>query len=481
MDDQPFLFTIRGRMPWNVQIPDAEFYQWGDPALDGLVREVVDAPLVAIDTETTGLMNWREQPLFFSLSWGERRVCMESHLLVLFQQAFRDEKKKWVFANAKFDMHMIANAGHRINGIIYDTQVMHSLLYDEMPHGLDAMGKQLLGWQWKDLFDSWDKRKCPDVGDFLLDLFGRDPQKLIEYASNDAYGTLRIYEELEKELVRTPTFSLFPEVCNTMWEYFDNIEAPFTRVLWNCERNGALIDGVMLQKISQTGQQELDQVMRDLNREAGKNVNINSPAQLQEIFFKDLKLKPIKWTKGGKSGVKKPSVDSEVLDYYRGEHPIADLILKARDIGKLIGTYANGLPKWFDNHGRIHTTFNQSVARTGRLSARDPALQTIPNTENDVHRTRAAFIAAKGMKLICCDYEALEMRLLAAAAMETDMINIFLKGWDIHMGNASMVFNLPYDDIKNAKKKAKDPNVVLSAYEHSCIKARSDVKTIGFG
>lgn len=466
-------------MPWNAHLPKAEYYTHDDRRLETIINEIRDQDVVAIDSETTGLSVWKDVPLFFSLAWGDdRRVCLPAAALHKFSESFEDPEKDWVYANAKYDKHMFANVGINIKGRAIDTQVMHGLLYEESPHGLDFMGQQLLGWQWKDMFDSWDKRAMPKVGDFIMNLFNTDPQKLIEYASNDAYGTLRIYHKLKKELENAPIHSLYPEYYPTLWELFIKTEVPYTRVLWKCERNGFLIDDSHLKGIATPVQKELHDLEREANRLAGRDLNLNSLPQMREYFFEERKLSPLAYSAGGKKGVKMPKLDYDFFQHYKNQDPMAALKARYNDLDKLLGTYVNGLPKWYDANGRIHCKLNQNVARTGRLSSSEPNLQNIPNAEADVFKIRRAFIAPPKHKLICRDYAALEMRLLACAAMEKDMISIFDKGWDIHMGNASMVFGVTYDDIKAAKKKDKKD---LTDYDKKCLKHRSDIKSIGFG
>jgi len=466
-------------VPWNVRLPKAEYYAHDDPRLEAIINEVLDQKVVAIDSETTGLTIWKDVPLFWSLAWGEnRRVCLPAAALPKFTEVFDDPDKDWVYANAKYDKHMFANVGINIRGRSIDTQVMHGLLYEESPHGLDFMGQQLLGWQWKDMFEEWDKRAIPNVGDFIMWLWHNDPQKLIEYASNDAYGTLRIYHKLKKELEEAPIHSLYPDRYATLADLFFKTEVPFTRVLWKCERNGFLIDDEYLKSVEVSVKKELDDVTRELVKVCGRMINPDSPAQMRQYFIDELKLRPLAYTNGGKKGVRAAKVDYDFLKHYEKDVPAAGLMLKQRDLSKLLNTYVYGLPKWYDNHGRIHSKLNQNVARTGRLSSSDPNLQNIPNAELDVHKIRRAFIAERGKKLICRDYSALEMRLLACASMEQDMINIFLNGWDIHMGNASMVFGVPYEDLQAAKKKPKDQ---LTDYDKQCLKYRNAIKAIGFG
>ena len=467
-------------MPWNVHLPNAEFYTHDDPRLGAIINEVVDQKVIGIDSETTGLTNWKDVPLFWSLSWGEnRRVCLPAATLPKFHDAFKDPDKDWVFANAKYDKHMFANVGIDIKGKSVDTQVMHGLLYEESPHGLDFMGQQLLGWQWKDMFEEWDRRAMPNVGDFIMHLFHNDRSKLIEYASNDAFGTLRIYHKLKKELEDAPIHSLYPDRFSNLWDLFYKTEVPFTKILFKCERNGFLIDDGYLKGLVEPVKKELGQIEREIVRMAGKPINPNSPKQMRDYFFGELGLKPLAYTDGGKTGMRQPKTDYDFLMAYKGKVPMADLMLRQRDLGKFLGTYVEGLPGHYDNFGRIHTKLNQNVARTGRLSSSDPNLQNIPNAESDQFQIRKAFIAPKHHDLICFDYSALEMRLLAAASLEPGMIQAFKDGLDPHSFNASKTFGIPYEDIVAAKKKEKKDQ---TDYDKKCVRARNDVKTtVGFG
>jgi DNA polymerase-1 len=466
-------------MVWNVRLPDAEYYTADDPRLAQIIAEVAAEPEVAIDTETTGLIVWKDMPLFFSLAWGNRRMCLPADALQRFKPVFDDPEKNWVLANAKYDQHILANAGCPLQGKLLDTQVMHALLYDEHPHGLDYMGKQLLGWQWKDMFDEWDKKKQPNVGDFILGLFARDPTRLTEYASNDAYGTYQIFLRLKHDLMNAVTYSLYPDRYRTMWDYFYKIEVPFTKVLWKCERNGTLIDVPYLANIAEKAGEDLKAVEREATKLVGRPINLSSRVQLSQYFFEELKLRPLSMSKGGKRGIKVPQVNYDFLEHYAAKVPFAKLMMKYNDLSKLKGTYADGLPTFLDRHNRIHTRFNQDVARTGRLSSAGPNLQNIPNAESDPWQIRAAFIAAPGKVLIDFDYSALEMRLLAAASLEPGMVQAFKDGLDPHSFNAADTFNLPYADIVAAKKKEKKD---LTDYDKRCVKARSDVKTtVGFG
>jgi DNA polymerase-1 len=249
------------------------------------------------------------------------------------------------------------------------------------------------------------------------------------------------------------------------------------------------IDQEYLKTIGAQVTKDLARLGREITKLIGHPINLNSTAQLQDYFFGSKGYKPMKLTKGGKTGVRKPAVDADVLDHLAKElkDPVAELLLQYRELEKLNNTYIQGIQESLDRWGRVHTRFNQDVARTGRLSSANINLQNIPRPDTDKYKIRRAFIAEPGNDLIVADYEQLEMRLLACAAMEKDMIDIFLKGWDIHMGNAALVFGIPYEDIEKAKKtdqqvkEGKLPESAMTDYFRTCLIRRQQVKSVGFG
>jgi DNA polymerase-1 len=385
----------------------------------------------------------------------------------------------------------LANVGIAIGGSLVDIQVMHALLYEERSHKLKDINEDLFGWKWADFQDTFGKIGKKQSAEEMIRKAERENfSLLVEYAANDAWGTKESYVELRKRLQNAYTHSLFrdkPPYIETLWDLFDKVETPYTKVLWKNERNGILIDQEYLTKIKPEAAQEIDHIEREINREAGTVLNPNSPKQLREYFFNKMGVAPLRMSKGGKTGAKNPSVDKGFLEHYAKDLPVADLVLRHRKLAKLYGTYIVGLSDMLDHNGRVHTRLNQDVARTGRLSSSDPNLQNIPNPENDKWKLRGAFIAGKGNDLIVADYQQLEMRLLACASLEPGMIEVINKGWDIHMGNASMIFGMPYEEIKEAKRVEKEidagnlPEDALTQRMVECLKARAAAKNIGFG
>lgn len=493
-------------MAWNIDVPKAEYYDLSSATpfrrpdgsivelsgpLQHLINELEVQDEIAIDTETTGLVSWQDIPLYFSVAWGRRRATVHARTLPYFKHIFEQKKKRWLLANAKYDAHILANVGIEFAGELVDVQVMHALIYDEQSHKLKDIAQSLLGWRWSDFQDTFGKiGKKQSAEGVIRKAEVENFDLLVEYAANDAWGTLEVGRELRRQLERIYTDSLFvsiPPYIETLWDLFNKTEVPYTKVLWNCERNGILVDQEYLSRIGPTAAQEIEKLERSIVRESGATViNPNSSAQLLEYFLK-VGAPLSKMTKGGKTGVRNLAMDAEVLSKLSSDFPVAGMVLRLRDLSKLKGTYIDGLNDLMDPNGRIHTKFNQDIARTGRLSSSDPNMQNIPRPENDKWKLRGAFIAPHGNDLIVADYEQLEMRLLAAGSREEGMCEVIRRGWDIHMGNASMIYDVPYEEVAAAKKIEKDvksgklPKEAMTERVEYLLRCRAEVKTIGFG
>jgi DNA polymerase-1 len=493
---------------WNIDVPQTEYYghlpnrtDWAPGAAEGfqsVLNELAVTPIIAFDTETTGLNVSSDYPLYFSLAWGNRRATLHADLLQYFPGLFADPSKWWVMANAKYDMHMAYMAkrggvpmGTKIRGKAVDTCVMHSLLYEDKPHGLKYMCQHIGGWSWGDFQDQFGRiTKANPPSAIIFRAEQEDFPRLVEYAANDAWGTLLVYNKLREQLERAGTHSLFrskPPYIETLWDLFYKVEVPYTSALWQMERHGIKVNRSTLEQARPDAERHIDTMERqanalyvkDMGMAINANVNLNSADQLRSWLIDTRGLEPLTMTKGGKTGNRKASVDAKFLQHHADHGDEAcKLILEHRSYSKLLGTYIIGLSNLLDDNGRIHSRFNQDVARTGRLSSSDPNLQNIPRPENDHWNLRNAFIPEDGYDIICFDYAQLEMRLLAAAALERPMIDMIHSGKDIHIGNAEIVFGLPYDDIKVAKKKEKKD---LTSYDRECLAARAAVKNIGFG
>lgn len=489
-------------MHWNIELPPAEWFTPASPGLDALVREIEDHKLVAIDTETTGLDEIRDRVLYWSLSWRrgdvpgqERRVCLRADVLHRFAHIFRDPNRRWALANAKYDMSLLGNMGHNLAGECADVATMHALLYEEAPHGLKEMSLQILGWSWasfEETFGKVDKKNPLDsIGRRLQRAEIECLQRLVEYAANDAYATLQLYYTLKEALEAKSTWSAIPTV-RTLWDYYLETELPFTKALWDCERSGFTMDFDYLDQIQKKVDTHADAAHKALNLAAGRVVSPTSHPDIGKLIYEELTIPVKKRTKGGSTGIRKPSTAKEAIDELM-ELPLEPRqlqVLKALlEYGEVHALKTNFLPalRKVDQYGRLHTRLNQNGAATGRLSSSGPNFQNIKNPDKDPFLIRRAFTCPPGFCLIAADYSALEMMVLAAAASEEGMLDIFRRKWDIHMGNASMVYGYEYDDIVKAKKidkQIKDGSLPASAMtEHykACIDARQAVKTIGYG
>ncbi len=381
-------------MRWNLGIPDSEYYEEGSDGLSDFAEQMAYHKTLAIDTETTGLDTKSDLPLFWSVSFGHRRVCLHANTLDRFKPILERPDLTLLLANAKFDKHILANAGITLQGTLHDVQVMHGLLYEEDSRALKNMCDSLLGWRWKDFPDTFkfnaagklslnstveDVQKggsFKTVQDAIMWCYHNDRQTLVEYASNDAFGTYKVYDFLKQKLQEAGSHSLFPDMISTLWDYFAKVEAPFTEVLWCCERAGNKIDTQYLEAIENPVSKDLLRIEREICKLVGRPVNPKSTKDLATYVHGDLGLPVKKMTSGGKTGVQSSSMSKETLEFYADNYmearDVLNLVLEHRSLTKLLSTYVKGLGEHIDKKGRIHTQYNQAVARTGRLSSSNP-------------------------------------------------------------------------------------------------------------
>ncbi len=444
--------------------------------------------LVAYDTETTGLDIARDYPLMFSMSDGVRRFASMfewAHHPAMRDGVLRNKDVIKVGSDVKFDMHMTANRGIILEGEIRDTVVM-DWLGDEnrWSHGLkdtslDHCGIKMKGFT--EVFPMLKKKKGrPDdtPGDAIRrkmsDPVGR--LEAIEYAGLDAFATVKVHDFLEDRLTNDmirPDYSF--------WQYYKDWETDFTRVLWNMERRGFMLcTGHLKAQIGPLVKEEL-RILGELAKRLGQPINPNSTPQLRELFFGKLQYKPTKWTDGGKSGIKNPSTDAEVLDEFaRNGCPYSKLILECRGVVKMRSTYIETPLSLVDNENRLHTKLLQHGTVTGRLSSREPNLQNLPRPSNDAYSIRQAFVAPPGKVLLVADYEQLEMRIMAHFSQDPKMVKAIADGLDLHCYTVSLMYGVSYDEVVASVKKKKrgeplnDRDILLIGY-------RQAAKATGFG
>jgi len=455
------------------------------------VREVktkiAKSHIVAIDTETDGLDIAKCRPRFWSMATDlNSRYFLEDSKLPEFEQVFADPTIDWIGSHTKFDAHMLENAGYQLQGNLYCTLVMDRLLDPDNDHGLKECYEREFNESMATFAQTFFPRN-PKTGkphkppkknliDIMEDVWSVDKKRVIEYASLDAWASLRLFYQLANKLMQETTHT-----GQSLWDIYVDYELPFTKVLWKCESKGIEIDVPYLKYLEPKIEEEMELVSRKLNKAAGQPVNPNSPKQLQALFFDKLGLKPLEWTSGGKSGNKKPSVAVGVLETYaKGGVQEAEMVLRFRKLSKILGTYVRGIIDRLGHDGRLHGSLNQHVTDTARLSGTDPNLQNLPRPSSDEFKIRKAFIASKGKKFLSADYSQLEMYLMGHFSKDKGLIKNILEGRDIHAGNAALVWGVSYAEIIEAIK-AKDSGATLTPGQKQLLEYRQFAKVIGFG
>jgi len=433
--------------------------------------------MAAIDTETTGLDIVRDEIMFWSLSFGDDRWFLDRKYLWEFEKVWADKRRTWIGTNTKYDAHMMANAGCDLAGDFIDTLVMDRLLNPDNDHGLKEVYERefdekmaTFGETFYPLGPSGKpyRPKGQSLEQIMWKAWDERPEKVVDYASLDAWGSYRVYKRLRKYLRTLVTWRGI-----SLWDIFCDFELPFTRVLYDMERRGMQIDTAYLESLIPKIEKEQGKVKKQLAKAAGQIVNPNSPKQLIDLFIYKLGLPVLGKTKGGD-----PQMSEAVLSkYVKMGAKEAEHVLRFRKLGKILGTYVLGLLNAADMYGRVHGTFKQHRADTSRLSSADPNLQNIPRPDSDEFKLRQAFIARAGCKYVAADYDQIEMYLAAHFSGDKGMIDAIFAGRDLHSSNAALIWNESYDDIVAAKKKHDG----LTERDMQLREYRQFVKVIGFG
>lgn len=457
--------------------------------MEQVCREVRDIGMAGLDTETTGKDDWmKDFVLFWSLSTGKgNRYCLSKRMLDIFDQELAgDPDIMWAMTNANFDRCMLVNSGVReLAGPVHCTLVMDWMHNENRTgrHGLKQTSLDHLGLNMNEFKKVFKKRKGETYQDTLLRMMKEEPDKAIDYASMDAWASLELWKFLQQKLEDEPAVTGV-----TMWDLYKQVEVPYSEVLFHNIRNGVMLDQGWLRHIRVPLTEKIDECLFKFNKLAGMEVNLNSPKQLVDLFINKLGKKPIKWTSGGKSSNKQPSVDESVLKQWAEEgDEHATLLMEHRSLAKVRGTYVDGMLNRVGADGRIHPIINQHIAVTGRLSSSDPNLQNIPRPDDDIWGLRGAFMPGTGMTLVAVDYRQLEMRLLAHMSGDENMRSVIKKGWDIHAGTASLMYEKPYEEIQEAKflkgwlEHDKVPRERIPEWIFELTGFRQDAKAVGFG
>jgi len=421
-----------------------------EAVLDQWIEKLSTAELFAFDTETTSL-NYMEAELVgvsFAIEVGKAAYVPVAHdymgapeqisrdtLLTKLKPLLESDDHKKVGQHIKYDMNVLANYDIEMKGIEFDTMLESYVLNSVATrHDMDSLADRYLGLKTVKFEEIAGKgKKQLTFNQIELEQAG-------PYAAEDADITLRLHQAIDAQLSKDDSLS----------RVFTEIEKPLITVLSHIERNGALVDPNLL------GEQSIELAARmiELEREAydiaGKEFNLASPKQLQQILFEELEIPVIKKTPKGA-----PSTAEEVLQELALSYPLPKLILEHRSLSKLKSTYTDKLPLMINPRTqRIHTSYHQAVTATGRLSSSDPNLQNIPVRTQEGRRIRHAFIAPEGYKLVAADYSQIELRIMAHLSQDQGLLDAFSKGADIHSATAAEVFKVGLEEVSSDQRRS---------------------------
>ena len=404
---------------------------------------------VSIDTETTSTDAIRAELVGLSFSVEEKKAFYVTvpanyeealKIVQIFKPLYESDKIMKIGQNIKYDYEVLTRYGVTLQGKMFDTMIAHYLIQPELHHNMDYMAETLLGYQTIHI-----EEQLGPKGKKQKNMRDLPPTDIYEYAAEDADITLRLKNVLEPRLKELGVEELF-------W----NIEMPLVRVLADMELNGVCLDTEALQDTSKIFTERMKQYEQEIYKEAGEEFNISSPKQVGDILFGKLQImdKPKK-TKTGQY-----VTSEEVLQSLESKSPIVRNILNYRGIKKLLSTYIDALPKLINPRtGHIHTSFNQALTATGRLSSSDPNLQNIPVRTDDGKEIRKCFIPEEGCLFFSADYSQIELRIMAHLSEDENMMEAFREGHDIHRATAAKIWHVDIDKVTDAqRKKAKQAN-----------------------
>jgi len=414
-----------------------------------LAEKLLAQNFFSLDTETTGIDPITAELVGMSFSFAENQAFYvpvpanrEEALTIvnIFKPAFENPDSLKIGQNIKYDLIMLANYGVTLKGKMFDTMIAHYVLQPELRHGMDYLAEIYLKYETikiEELIGAKGKKQGN-----MRDLA---PEAVYKYACEDADVTLKLKQVLENELE-----------TNGVKKLFEEIEMPLVPVLAYMERNGVRIDTDALKETSRHFTARMNQIEEEVHQLAGMEFNIASPKQVGEVLFDRLKI--VEKAKKTKTGQYVTS--EEVLESLRGKHEIVGKILEHRGLKKLLGTYIDALPQLINPAtGRIHTSFNQTVTATGRLSSSNPNLQNIPIRNEDGKEIRKAFIPDEGCEFFSADYSQIELRIMAHLSNDPHMIEAFQKDQDIHAATAAKIYKVKLEEVtREQRSKAKTAN-----------------------
>ncbi len=417
-----------------------------DVQLDAWIEKIMHAPLVSIDTETTGLDVMNEQLVGISFSIeahhavylplahhypGAPDQLNREHALKKLKHWLESAQHKKLGQNLKYDQHLFANHGIALAGVAEDTLLQSYVLESHKPHDMGNLALRHLGMNTISYAEVVGKG-AKQIGFDQVDL-----DTATKYAAEDADITLQLHQTLS------------PQLQGRLAYVYRDIEMPAREALFKMERNGVLIDSSKLSRQSHELGEKLMSIEKQAFEAAGQPFNLNSPKQIQEILFDKLGLPVKKKTPSGT-----PSTDEEVLQELALDYPLPKILLEHRGIAKLKSTYTDKLPKMVNSRtGRVHTSYSQAVAVTGRLASSDPNLQNIPVRTAEGRRIREAFIAPQGSRIVSADYSQIELRIMAHLSGDEGLLRAFANGEDIHRATAAEVFGATLDAVTSEQRR----------------------------
>ena len=426
-------------------------------AFDAWLARINAASLTAFDTETTGLdpLAARLVGMSFATTEGEAAYLPLAHgyadapaqlplaeVLERLRPWLESDAHRKVGQNLKYDAHILANHGIQLAGIAEDTLLESYVLESDKSHDMDSLASRHLGLKTLTYTEVCGKG-AKQIGFGEVEL-----ARATEYAAEDADITLRLHNALSAQLAAEPGLAAL----------YRDIELPTARVLFEMERTGVLIDDFLLAQHSEELGRRLHALEQQAHELAGQPFNLGSPKQLGEILFTKLGLPVVKKTATGQ-----PSTDEDVLSQLAEDYPLPKLLLEHRSLAKLKNTYTDKLPQMVNPRtGRVHTSFSQAVAVTGRLASSEPNLQNIPIRTPEGRRIRAAFIAPAGHRIVSADYSQIELRIMAHLSGDAGLTGAFARGEDVHRATAGEIFGVtPLEVTSEQRRYAKVINFGL--------------------
>lgn len=419
-----------------------------DAQLDIWLKKITAAELVCFDTETTSLdpMLAKLVGMSFSVEAGSAAYLPLMHdyfdapqqlnfneTLARVKPILENPAIKKVGQNLKYDQHVLANHAIQLNGIAHDTLLQSYVFESHKSHGMDALSERHLG------ISTITFEEVAGKGAKQVSFNQVTVEVAAEYAAEDADITLQLHQ------------AMYPQIAaDKKLDYiYSQIEMPVSEILFTIERNGVLIDANMLNIQSNEIGMKLVALENQAYELAGQPFNLGSPKQLQEILFGKLGIKPLKKTPSGT-----PSTDEDVLQELALDYPLPKVLLEYRGLAKLKSTYSDKLPRMINpTTGRVHTSYNQAVAITGRLASSDPNLQNIPVRSAEGRRIREAFIAPKGSVIVSADYSQIELRIMAHLSQDKGMLDAFANNEDIHRATAAEIFGVERENVDNEQRR----------------------------